>query len=517
MFRSSRTTVLPLVVGSLAVGLALPANPVSSRRMLPNLRAASSVHASRPARRAPNIVMLMTDDETAASIRFLPHVQALLVKKGVTFTNAFVTTPLCCPSRTSYFTGQYAHNHGVLFNHGPNGEFHAFRHQGTAFPAALHLAGYRTAHIGKYLNGYGQRSSVPPGWDQFYGTIDSWTYNYYGFRVNHNGHILRFAPTERNYNTDVFTRIASSLIRRWAHSRSFFINIAFVAPHPAGNLDTTLRWEPDPVIPDPNEIDYGLAVPPLRYRGHFAHLPLPRPASFNQHPGAGEPSFLRARPLFRPFTPKDIRDITARYHAQLESLQAVDDAVSQIVSALRKTGELDRTVILFTSDNGVFTREHRIRAGKYYAYDPATRVPLVMRGPDLPGGVSRSQIVANIDLAPTLLDLAHVRPLRPPDGLSLRPLLRDGRSQLQRDLLIETTPTDVYPVTYTGVRTSHYLYLHYSSGDRELFDLQYDPDQIHNLVADTRMAGVQQRLQQELEHLQSCAGVMCRQGPRQSP
>jgi arylsulfatase A-like enzyme len=460
--------------------------------------------------------MLMTDDETAASIRFLPHVQSLLVRKGVTFTNAFVTTPLCCPSRTSYFTGQYAHNHGVLFNHGPNGGFHAFRHQDTTFPAALRRAGYLTAHIGKYLNGYGQRFGVPPGWDQFYGTVDPWTYNYYGFRLNHNGHILRFAPTERNYNTDVFAGVASSLIGRWAHSKPFFINVAFVAPHPAGNLDTTLRWEPDPVIPDPNEIDYRLAVPPLRYRGHFAHLPLPRPASFNQHPSPAEPSFLTERPLFRPFTPKDIRDITARYHAQLESLLAVDDAVDRIVNALRSTGELDRTVILFTSDNGFFNGEHRIRAGKYYAYDPATRVPLVIRGPGLPSGVTRSQIVANIDLAPTVLDLAHVRPLRPPDGLSLRAVLRDGRTQLQRDLLIETAPNDVYPVTYAGVRTSRYLYLHYSSGDRELFDLRHDPDEIHNLVRSRSVGGVERQLEQELGRLRSCAGATCRVASRQA-
>src|SRR5207245_556522 len=111
--------------------------------------------------RPPNIVVLMTDDQTAVSLRFMPHLQSLVAHRGVTFSNAFVTTPLCCPSRTSYLTGQYAHNHGVLFNHGPTGGFHAFRHQETTFPVALHRAGYRTAHIGKYLNGYKPRFGIP--------------------------------------------------------------------------------------------------------------------------------------------------------------------------------------------------------------------------------------------------------------------------------------------------------------------------------------------------------------------
>jgi N-acetylglucosamine-6-sulfatase len=436
-------------------------------------------------------------------------VRQLIGRHGVTFTNSFDTTPLCCPARVSYLTGQYAHNHGVLFNSGPHGGYPAFRSQSTTFPAALHATGYYTGHIGKYLNAYAPTLGTPPGWDDFYVTWGARTYNYYGLQIAHNGTIGRLDASEKNYSTDVFARLATRFIRRRAGRGPFLLNVAFLAPHSAGNLDHTMRHEPLPILSDPHEIDYRLAVPPRRYRGRFRHLPLPHPASFDQPLSQDQPRFLRFSPLFRRFTRRDVADITARYRSRLESLLTIDDATVAIIRALRATNQLAKTLVVFTSDNGFFNGEHRIRAGKYYAYDPATRVPLLMRGPGIPEGITRTAPVALIDLAPTILAAAGVRPLRPPDGISLFRVIANDRLFRRRPLLVETPQNPVYPISYSALRTTRYLFVRYSTGETELFDLRRDPAEIRNLAATPHGRLLERSLKLELKRLQRCAGPSC--------
>jgi arylsulfatase A-like enzyme len=392
-------------------------------------------------------------------------------------------------------------------NSGPHGGFAALAHEDTTFAAALHGAGYYTAHIGKYLNGFSAGTPVPPGWSDFWATFGARTYNYYGLQIDHMGRVLSYNTSERNYSTDLFTRLADRIITQRAGRGPFFLNVSFLAPHSAGTLDRTMPWEPQPTLTDPHEIDYRLAVPPRRYRGRLASLPLPRPPSFGRS-STGAPAYERHGSFFRALRPADVTDIAARYRARAEALLAVDDAVSSIVATLKRTGQLGHTVIIFTSDNGFFNGEHRIRAGKFYVYEPGIRVPLLIRGPGIPKGVSRSTLTANIDLAPTILDLAGVEPLRPPDGISLVPAMRGTRSP-QRALLLESWSQAVYPVSYRGVRTARYKYIRYSTGDRSLFDLSKDPDELHNLAEEHSAAPTLHILQRDLARLQRCAGATC--------
>jgi N-acetylglucosamine-6-sulfatase len=509
-----RLLSIPLLVAVIATLVSLNGTrlwPLLERAQRPGLSAAAGLAVGD---RRPNFVMLMTDDQTVTDMGVMRKARRLIGAAGVSFTRSFVSYPLCCPSRASYFTGQYAHNHGVLYNKGPHGGYHAFTHPETSFPAVLQRAGYTTIHIGKYLNGFGSRTlRAPAGWNDFRGAVDPTTYNYYGFRLDENGKLRTYLPTERNYRTDVYGRMASGIIRRLARShRPIFLNVAFLAPHSAGSQEEALG--PTPAAVMRNMLDNRLAVPPRRYRGRLRDLPLPHPASFNRLGVGKRPAFMRRGPwrsFFRHFTAADIRDITRRYHARLESLLAVDDAVQKIVTTLRETGLLKNTVIMFTSDNGFFNGEHRIRAGKYFVYDPATRVPLLMRGPGIAKGVTRSDMVANIDLAPTILALAHTKPLRTMDGRSLVPLLGSGSPGIRwrRDLLLETGPNTEYPATYYAIRTNRYLYVEYNTGDRELYDLGTDPDELNNRVDDPAYASIRAQLAHRLARLETCRGVSC--------
>jgi arylsulfatase A-like enzyme len=455
----------------------------------------------------------MTDDQTTDSMPYLRQIHRLLADGGVRFTNSFVSYPLCCPSRVTYLTGQYAHNHHVLFNGPPTGGYAAFKHPETALPVALQRAGYYTVHVGKYLNGYGWTKSslvVPPGWNDFRGAIGPWTYNYYGVRLFENGRVNAYSTRERDYESRILTRIAVRVIHQRARSRGpYFLNLAFLAPHSASETDHTLRWEPSRVPTDPTELDSRLAVPPLEYRHRFDHLPLPRPPAFDEADVSRKPSFIRALPRL---TVRDIRDITARYQYRLGSLLAIDDAVGAIVAALRETGQLNRTVLIFTSDNGFFNGEHRIVTGKYYVYEPSVRVPLIIEGPGMPRGVTQPTYVANVDLAPTILQLARARPLRPIDGISLVPLLKHPHLRWRRDILLESGANSQGLPVYAAVRTPSFLYAQYSTGDRELYDMRKDDAQLHNLYGERGYSSEVTALRTELDRLQHCAGADCHPG-----
>lgn len=500
------------ITGSCTIAVALAVNLTTSSHSGPFRATAANGMAVRP-----NIIMMMTDDQTADSLRYLPNVLRLLAARGVTFTNSFVSYPLCCPSRVTYLTGQYAHNHGVLFNKPPTGGYVAFKHPETAMPVALQRVGYYTAHIGKYLNGYGwTRASmaVPAGWNDFRAAIGPWTYSYYGVHLLENGRVHAYGSSERDYESRIVSRLAVQTIhRRVGSQQPYFLNLAFLAPHAAGPRDHTLSWEPSPVGGDTTEIDYRLAVPPRKYRHTFDRLPLPRPPSFDEAPVTGKPSFIARLPRL---TEKDAVDVTARYRARLASLLAVDDAVGEIVAALRQTHQLSRTVLIFTSDNGFFHGEHRIVTGKYFVYEPSVRVPLVIAGPGLSRGARQPTYVANIDLAPTILQLAGARPLRTMDGASLVPLLKESHLRWNRDLLLESGANSQGLPVYAAVRSPGYLYVEYSTGERELYDMRADPAQLHNLYGEAAYRRVWQSLSTELNRLRHCSGTSCRRGIRSS-
>src|SRR5215216_2317653 len=359
------------------------------------------------ARERPNILVIMTDDQAVQDLRAMPQTRALLGDQGTTFTNSFVSFSLCCPSRATFFTGQYGPNHRVLSLHPPTGGYVKLD-TSDYLPLWLQEAGYRTIHLGKFLNGYGSqnpdRTEVPPGFDEWQGSIDPTTYNYTDYTLNENGRLVRYGPNAE-YQTDFYARRASDLIERYARDeRPFFFSLAFVAPHHGR-----------PVEPDDPFFFKSPAVAP-RHSDRFAATPLPRTPDFNERDVSDKPWRIRQYELL---DFEEIVELQELYQQRLESLLAVDEGVGRVVEALRRTGELDNTLILFTSDNGYMIGQHRVRAAKVFGYEPSIRVPLILRGPGVPRGERRRQLVTNADLSPTILAAAKGKPGKPQDG---RPL-----------------------------------------------------------------------------------------------
>ena len=444
----------------------------------------------------PNVVVFMTDDQTVESMRVMPNVKALIADQGVTFDNSFVSYSLCCPSRSTFLTGQYAHNHGVWGNAAPNGGYYKLDSTNT-LPVWLQHAGYQTIHLGKYLNQYGTRNprEIPPGWGQWYGTPDPSTYRYRTYTINENGNLVTFGSAASDYKTDVEARLGVDLIaHQAADPRPFFMWVAFVAPHAGAPKD------PD----DPSGMSTPSPAP--RHRNHFANEPLPSPASLNEADVSDKPAGVRNRPLL---TPAKLRAIRENYQQRLESLLAVDEAVAQIVNELTVTGKLDNTYIIFTSDNGFMHGEHRIAAGKVVLYEPSIRVPLLIRGPGIPAGQRRSQFVVNADLAPTIVQATGAQPGRVMDGRSLLPFARDRLLQSGRDILLETP-------TYAGVRAPNWLYAEYTTGEKELYSLARDRDELSNLQANLSYDSIEANLASRLARLRQCKGSACRRGPQLS-
>ncbi|HXT19376.1 MAG TPA: sulfatase [Thermoanaerobaculia bacterium] len=467
-------------------GLALLANGPSARR-----DAAAPGTADKATGSKPNLVLILTDDQTLESLRVMPETQRLIGDAGTTFSNAFVSYPLCCPSRATLLTGQYAHNHGVRGNQPPRGGAGALD-AGETLPVWLQRAGYYTAHVGKYLNGYGEvvPPAVPPGWSRWLALVDPTTYSFYDYTLSDDGHLVHRGNAEADYQTDVLAAAAEAVIRDRAGHGPFFLSVAPVAPHlersDAGGKGEAPRPAP-------------------RHAGRFADEPMPAKASFDEADVSDKPRSIRRLPRLQ--APARA-NVLHTYRAQLAALLAVDEMVARLVDALADTGELDRTLIVFTSDNGFFHGEHRIRDGKFLPYEEAIRVPLLIRGPGFSAGAVADQLAANIDLAPTLLAAAGATAGRRLDGVPLETLAADPRAGRNRSLLIEALEGN--RATYTAVRTARWLWVEYDSGGRELYDLEADPQQLHSRHAGKALKGVREELASELARLRRCAGESCR-------
>jgi N-acetylglucosamine-6-sulfatase len=480
------------------------------------IQAAVPVAAQQVAER-PNVIVIMTDDQTVEDLRTMPATRQAFVRRGVTFENSYVSYPVCCPSRATFFTGRYAHNHGVMGLYLPTGGYGRFDDR-DALPVWLARAGYHTAHIGKFMNGYGtdRPAIVPPGWSEWHGAVDPATYRMWNYTLNENGRLVTYGgPTDESpalYQTDVYRELALDLIRRRSHAaQPFFLSLSFLAPH---HEEAGIRARTGVTV---------RAAP--RHRGRFADLRLPRPPGFNERDRSDKPQFMRRSP---PFGSGAIAQITANLRARRESLLAVDEAVAAIVRELTAQGVLGKTYLIFTSDNGFMQGEHGIPSGKMLAYDPSSRVPLLMRGPGIRGRSASLEPVANIDLAPTILDItgADASGGAPLDGRSLLDFARDPKRRTNRVLLHETgglraTSTepelDGGPIsvrrirTYRAVRTDRWLYVSYPTGERELYDLLYDRFQLHSRHADRRYRATRLALARELRRLAACRGRTCRQ------
>ena len=489
-------------------------------------------------RQQPNIVVIMADDARDDDLRFMPNVRRLIGGQGVRFTNMFSPHPLCCPARASFLTGQYSHNHGVWSHAEPYG-FKALRDSST-LPVWLQGSGYDTTFIGKYLNRYGLQTArnghpsvryVPPGWTDWQASIDGGmpvgspldgsTYRYFDNTLNVNG---RLEPHEGAYQTSLFGRILRHSFREQARSpRPFFAWVNFVAPHHGTPVEAD---DPRSVVREDGSLQsFATPARPKRVWGRFDRE-LRRVPGFEGEPDVHDkPFFIRHLP---PLSKAEQAGVLADARQRAESLSLLDEQVAKLVRTLRQTGELDDTYVAFTSDNGYFLGEHRMRQGKTLPYEPSLRVPLVIRGPGIPRGQVRTDPFTMIDFAPTLLQAAGVGgPRRRLDGVSMLDVARDGDRGWSRGILTETGPRVVRGEAYEsdnflvesggpsskrfsqGVRTPNFLYVEHASHERELYDLRTDPLQLTNVVDRPRRRAVVRALAHELDVLRNCVGPEC--------
>ncbi len=433
----------------------------------------------------PNVILIDTDDMNVTDLFVMRNTLALLGARGTTFRNSYVSYPLCCPSRSTQLTGQYAHNHGVLTDQ-------RFTDLDSSNTLAVWLkrAKYRTAMVGKYLNGYGvvDPRQVPPGWKQWFGLTGGTEQKRYGFKLNENGKVHNYPRKPANYVDYVLGAKVNGLLKEWAPSpKPFFLYYNPNNPH--GEKGTPVWSTRDP-------------EPAPQYLGHFGDIPAPRPPNFDEPDVSDKPQQIRDIPRLSDL---DKADIDRRYRGRLESLLSVDDEIKKIVGLVRKFGDKRKTFFIFTSDNGLELGAHRIEF-KDYLYEEGERVPLIIRGPDVPQNVTRNQLVANIDLAPTIAAITKARPARVMDGIDLLPLTQDPNVSNDRTLLFES-----FDIGSFGVRRGPWSYNVYSDGDDELYNLDDDPYQLNSVANDPGLASLKASLNAELERLRTCSGETCRQ------
>ena len=457
--RRRRLAVLALLAAAVLVGVIATAAAVWRSTT-------STSSAVAPALDRPNIVVVLTDDQSVESIARMPYLSGRA--DWVTFDNSFLNVALCCPSRATILSGQYSHRTGVE----RNTDDARFR-DGQTVATWLQGAGYRTGLIGKYLNLYpwGRTGYVPPGWDEWHAFEQA---AYFDYGINENGTTVRRGSAERDYSTDVLARKAVKFIAR--ERRPFFLMVAPNAPH-------------------------GPRTPSPRHRGALADAPLPRPPSFNEPDAADKPRWVQDLPA------RDVRSTDALRRKQYRSLLAVDDLVRDVFGALEARGALDETVVVFTTDNGYSFGEHR-HVGKICPYEECFRTPLLVRYPGR-GGAHVTDLVQNVDLAATFADLAGVSPTLGQDGRSLVPLLRGQSPPWRTSLLLHWAGYDAPPEPVTGpdipafwgVRTRRYKYVELETGERELYDLRADPHELENRADDPSAERVAAALRRELARL----------------
>ncbi|GGD12229.1 sulfatase [Nocardioides daphniae] len=465
----------------------------------------------------PNILLITVDDASATDVLDMPHVQRLIADEGATVDTALAPTPICVPARASLLTGQYTHNHGALGISGPYGSVTSFMGDGKdddTLPVWLNAAGYETFFVGKYLNGYGKNNGtetyVPPGWTRWLASVDTTTYDYDKTQLSNNGAVEEVSST---YNADGFAERVDDLLGQPRRTtRPWFLNVNYVAPHFGG------PWEDD----DPKYVEQEVRgndsartnprFPPTPYvhpddRDSFATRELPDdPSMFYDVPDqqAGRERKFLAKP-------KRKRYLRELHQQRLESLQAVDRAVGRHVETLEESGQLDDTVIVFTSDNGYSVGQHNLD-GKLFFYEPQLTVPLVIRGPGVRPDSTVESVVTHADLPVTLAAMAGATPSRPVDGLDVSRLLEQPEKYVDRVVPLEAYAVDAQDDQrlYSGIRVGNrWKYARMKSGFEEVYDLVEDPYELTNLAE--RRPALTAQLRRLDERYRDCAARTCPQ------
>jgi arylsulfatase A-like enzyme len=485
----------------------------------------------------PNVIVVLTDDMTLRDLyetkgngkgrKLMPQTRKLIGGAGVTFDRYYSSNSISCPSRTTNLTGQYSKNHGNTRNTFGKGKYCSDPGRvdfNRTLPAWLQDAGYRTSHFGRFLNafGLGRSDRVPAGWDHYVQPVEtnvSSTAVFYGYRLNINGVVggkrgNTKKPDKVNYFTDVMVNMALDEIA--AHpTEPLYVAIDHRAPH---------EDSPLPVGPQPA----------LRHNKALKGKKPRRPPSYDEPDVSDKAKWLRTSNRLRG---RQKKLITTRNKRRLASLLAVDENVAKMVKRLQALGELDNTYIFFTSDNGFFNGEHRISKGKYRPYENSSHMPFMMRGPGVPRGRVSRELVMNVDLAPTIVDIADASPNRTMDGRSLLPFARNPKRTTRRPILLEAYPPkagtaagastaaeaiasfagplaytakDPTPPNWKAIVYGRYKLVNFKGQGYELYDLKRDPDEIESVAGMPRYRAVFAFLRKNLRKLAKCRGASCR-------
>jgi N-acetylglucosamine-6-sulfatase len=456
-FRPTAMAVLAIVISQLAI------TPVLARPLGPEAPV-------RPAR--PNIVLILSDDQRVDMMGAMPTVRSRLIDRGVSFSNAYVVDPLCCPSRATVLRGQYSHTTRIYGISRPYGGAGLFKDRGlerSTIATWLQGAGYRTGMIGKYLNGYDSTSTVEPGWSVWNALVDTTEQDqYYGYRLNTNGHTSSFGSSPEDYSTDVLASRADEFIRSTPARKPLFLYFAPTAPHL-------------PAEPAPRHLD----DPRCTDAANNGYVPgqTGSPPSFNEADLGDKPGWVGRKELL------DAAAQSATWIEICRTLLAVDDAVQTIVTALADTERINDTLIVYTSDNGLLRGEHRLLYKKA-AYEESIRVPMVMRYDGMtPHGAIEDRFALNVDLARTFADAAGVAPGVHQQGKSLLRLLDGSPIDWRKQFLVEHADPpggaggDRYVPTYCAIHGPRFVYVALTTGEEELYDLRTDPYQLQNLLS----------------------------------
>jgi N-acetylglucosamine-6-sulfatase len=477
----------------------------SPLRRLPPLLAAAGLlfagiaGASAATADRPNIVFILADDVrwddlgvTGHPFVKTPHIDRI-AKEGVMFRNAFATTVICSPSRANILTGLQTRAHGIIDNTDRSPQSHRL----ATFPQVLQRAGYETAFVGKWH--MGNDDTRRPGFDHWVCLKGQGTS--FDPELNVNGRSER----TKGYVTDILSVRALEFLRT-KRERPFLLYFAHKAVHP----ETAQRA--DGSVTDPTASNF---IPAERHRTLYAGVKVPRrPNALG--PPERKPALLRTIPGLDPLGPKT-GSSDAAILGRLRMLAAIDDSVGDLLKQLETSGQLERTLIVFTSDHGYFYGEHGLSVERRLAYEEGIRIPLFVRYPALiKPGTRRNQMVLTIDFAPTLLEVAGAPVPAGLHGKSFAALFAANGPALRDAFMIEHFSENVFPRTrqmgYRAVRTEAWKYIHYVDlpDSDELYDLNRDPYEMRNLIASAGHAPELKRLREELARLEQEAGAVTR-------
>lgn len=437
----------------------------------------------------PNIIVILTDDQPFHTVDYMPTVKGELMAKGVVFENGFVTTPLCCPSRVSILTGEYVHNHKVYTDRMPLGGAPKFDAT-TSMSVWLHDAGYRTGYFGKYLNGYEELTPsgvVPPGWDVWKAFLgkniaddDIGNLQYYSnFTMSENGTVVEYPKSPANFSADVLTTDALEFIRD-ARDVPFFMMVGYYNPH-------------SPYVSAPRHKEA------FRAGEDYWDWVQYRPPNFNEKDISDKPHYLRD------LSPLSETEVDTVHKQILRSLLSVDDGIASMLAALEKAGLSKNTIIVYLSDNGLTLGDHRFGAAKNCPYEACIKVPFIVYAPGYYQPRVDKNLVANIDLAPTIAEWAGVAVPSAVDGVSMVHLLQNPSTPWRNAILLEHWPTEegvgsMIP-EFHSVRTAEWKYTEYSTGEVELYDLINDPYELQNIAGKREYTDIQNELAKKLQEL----------------